>query len=279
MSEPGVTTVLVDGAPADQLPADDRGLLYGDGLFETLAVIDGRPCLWDRHMTRLQLGCRRLQLPAPPVSELRRTVEALTAGTTRAVLKIVLTRGSGGRGYRPPAAPRPRHIMMLSPWPAWPVHWQQQGVRVRVCDTPVADSPAVAGLKHLGRLEQVLARAEWQDTAIAEGLMLDGGGCVVEGTQSNVFVERQGELLTPPLSRSGVAGVVRGLIMDLAATVGAPVREQPLPLPTLRAADALYLTNSLIGVWRVRVLGDHELSLGHGPHPVIAQAIQQAYGP
>lgn len=279
MQKLGGTTVLVDGVLLDRLPVADRGLQYGDGLFETLAVSDGRPCLWDRHLSRLQHGCQRLGFTMPAATELRRLAATMTAAAARGVLKIIVTRGSGGRGYRPPDTARPRHIMTLSPWPDWPPQWQAQGVRIRLCDTPVADSPAVAGLKHLGRLEQVLARAEWQDPAIAEGLMLDSGGNVIEGTQSNLFLERQGRLLTPPLTGSGVAGVVRGLVMELAAAAGSPVTEQALRLPALYAADALYLTNSLIGVWQVRALGEHVFAVGPELHPVMAQAIRHVYGP
>ena len=109
--------------------------------------------------------------------------------------------------------------------------------------------------------------------------MLDSGGNVIEGTQSNVFVERQGRLLTPPLTSSGVAGVVRGLVMELAAAAGSPVVEQALPLPSLYAADALYLTNSLIGVWQVGALGEHAFTRRQGLSPVMVQAVQRVYGP
>jgi 4-amino-4-deoxychorismate lyase len=270
---------LIDGKPGDTLPVTDRGLLYGDGLFETLAVIDGRPCLWHRHLARLRDGCERLGIAVPDAATLRREAWSLTAQSPRAVLKIIITRGSGGRGYRPPEAAQPRRVLMLSDWPDWPAAWAEQGVRVRLCDARVADSPMVAGLKHLGRLEQVLARAEWRDPAIAEGLMLDGRGHLIEATQSNLFLERAGQLITPELSRAGVAGVLRGLILDLAAAAGSPVLERRVVPEDLPQADALYLSNSLIGVWRVAALADHSYPLQHAAHPVMRLAVEQAYGP
>ena len=271
--------MLVDGAATARIPVDDRGLQYGDGLFETIAVRDGRPCLWDRHSARLRDGCRRLGLGQPDPNQLLHAAQSLLNGRRQAVLKILVTRGSGGRGYRPPGNGRSRQILQVSPWPEWPAAWHDHGVRVRYCDTPLADSPAVAGLKHLGRLEQVLARAEWDDPDIGEGLMLDAAGSVIEATQSNVFAESDGQLVTPPLTRAGVAGVVRGLVMDLALQTDKPVMVRPLAPTELTRMDSLYLTNSLIGVWRVAALADHVYPADRAWHPVMRDAMEAAYRP
>ncbi|HKJ75680.1 MAG TPA: aminotransferase class IV, partial [Gammaproteobacteria bacterium] len=140
--------ILVDGKESDRLDVRDRGLQYGDGLFETLAVRDGRPRRWSAHLERLEVGCQRLGIPVPDQDVLGRDAERCCAGHVRAVLKLLVTRGSGGRGYRPPAEPRPRRILMTSPWPEYPDdHWAE-GVRLRYCDTPLGVSPALAGLKH-----------------------------------------------------------------------------------------------------------------------------------
>ena len=278
-SEPTVNTTLIDGSPADQIPADDRGLAYGDGLFETLAVRDGLPCLWERHLARLREGAARLAIPLPDPRLLEREALALCAGRARAVLKLTLTRAGGGRGYRPAAQAAGRRILSLSDWPGFPEPLQAQGVRVRLCQTRCATSPQTAGLKHLGRLEQVLARAEWDDPGIPEGVMLDADGLVVEGTQSNLFLDRGGHLFTPLLDRAGVAGVVRGLVMDEAAALGDPVREVRVPLAALDAADALYLTNSLIGVWRVASFREHRFALHLPMHPAIVRSVERVYAP
>jgi 4-amino-4-deoxychorismate lyase len=246
--------VLINGKTGDSLAATDRGLLYGDGLFETLAVCDGTACLWHRHMQRLEQGCRRLGMEAPNATDLANEAARLVEGRDRGILKIIVTRGSGGRGYRPdPGAPS-RRILQLFPSPDYPADWGQFGVELRFCTTPLAANPVLAGIKHLNRLEQVLARAEWDTPGIAEGLMADLEGRVIEGTMSNLFLVSGGELTTPPVDRCGVAGVMRALVLDLASRLGIPARIAEIRRPDLQHADALFMTNSLIGIWPVRQL-------------------------
>ncbi|HXH04565.1 MAG TPA: aminodeoxychorismate lyase [Candidatus Competibacteraceae bacterium] len=243
-----------DGKPADSLPLADRGLHYGDGLFETLTVRDGRPELWERHWARLLLGCERLGLPQPDATLWHAEAAALCAECRRGVLKLILTRGSGGRGYRPPLPAKPTRILGLYPWPDYPEGYWDEGVTVRLCRQPLSLNPALAGLKHLNRLDQVLARAEWGDPDIAEGLMCDPLGRLIEGTMSNLFLARDGELLTPTLDQSGIAGVMRGLILELCRKHRIACREAVLTPGDLAAADEVFLSNSLIGLWPVRAL-------------------------
>lgn len=254
--------VLIDGAPGERLPVSDRGLSYGDGLFETLALADGGPCLWERHLERLDAGCCRLGIAAPDPGLLRLETAQAIAGRSDGVLKIILTRGSGGRGYRPDPAATPRRILQWFPAPEYPRSWSVEGVRARFCSTSLGRNPRLAGIKHLNRLEQVLARAEWADPAIAEGLMLDSEGLVIEGTMSNLFVENDGRLLTPRLDRAGVTGVVRALVLEQARAQGIICEERDLAPQDLLEADALFLTGSLIGIWPVRRLGERRYGLG-----------------
>ena len=270
--------LLINGKPSELLPALDRGLQFGDGLFETLAVKDGRPCLWDAHLARLRLGCERLGIPMPDPESLRAEAESLVAGHARAVLKLMLTRGCGGRGYRPPDDPQPNRVMLLAEWPDYPAEWQSTGVKIRLCRTRLGLNPDLAGIKHLNRLEQVLARSEWDDPAIAEGLLCDLDGRVIEGTASNLFLQRDGRLLTPRLDRCGVAGVMRARVMQLAESMGQPVLEQDLGLVDLERAEALYLSNSLIGIWQVRQFAERDYA-GAKPHPVMAVVLETAFGP
>lgn len=258
------TPCWVDGVAADALPVLDRGLHYGDGLFETLAVKDGRIGLLQSHLERLQEGCVRLGLPMPPVEMLKTELLAAASGETRAVLKLMVTRGEGGRGYRPPAEPRSRRILLRYPWPEYPAAWSRDGVHVRICATRLAEQPRLAGMKHLNRLEQVLARAEWNEAdGYQEGLMLDAGSRVVEGTMSNVFaVTREGVLLTPDLSRAGVAGVMRRHILEQAAEAGVQIRVAELRLTELMQVHEIFLCNSLIGVWPVAELDGHKYAVG-----------------
>ncbi len=245
---------LIDGRQSDQINIEDRGLLYGDGLFETLAVRAGVPQLWDRHMQRLGLGCLRLGITPPDLTNLRKEAHAVCQGAERAVLKIIVTRGSGARGYRCRDSEKTTRIIALQPWPDYPDNFKQQGVAVRLCATRLGSNPVLAGLKHLNRLEQVMARNEWDDPTIPEGLMLDSAGTVIEGTMSNIFVVRGGVLQTPDLSQCGVAGIMRGLILEMAAEMGLTTEITQPGLKDIMAAQEIFLCNSLIGLWPVREL-------------------------
>ncbi|MBK1700439.1 aminodeoxychorismate lyase [Thiococcus pfennigii] len=271
----GPLRALIDGARGDRLPIGDRGLQYGDGLFETIALRGGRPCLWDLHLARLREGAARLGLPLPDPACLHRECLALGAELPDGVVKLIVTRGDGGRGYRPPAMPHPRRILTLHARPAHPRSWGDDGVAVVLCRTPVGQSPALAGLKHLNRLEQVLARAEWDDPQIAEGLMADADGHLVGGTMSNLFLLRGRTLLTPPLDRAGIAGTVRAALVRLAPGLGHRVVETRLRRADLADADGAFLTNAVIGLWPIRRFDGRDL--GHDPLPgALVAAVRRA---
>ncbi|MCP5142351.1 MAG: aminodeoxychorismate lyase [Chromatiales bacterium] len=247
--------ILVDGVVSDEVAALDRGLQYGDGVFETVATRDGRCEYWPEHIARLQAGCARLGFLAPDGGLLRAEAERALADSHGAgVLKIIVTRGVGGRGYRPPSRPEPVRIVAAFPFPDHPPSYAEQGIRLHACRTPAADHPALAGLKHLNRLPQVLARAEWDDPAAPEGLMRDLAGHPVEGTQSNLFLVRDGVLLTPDLSTVGVAGIIRARVLALATAGGIEARVESLPVDALDHADEVFVCNSLIGIWPVNAL-------------------------
>ena len=257
--------ILVDGKPRSTLEATDRGLFFGDGLFETMAAVGASIPLWERHLQRLTAGCRRLGIPFPRPADLWRDIQTVLARETdRSVIKLVVTRGSGGDGYRPPQVPNPTCLVQRRAWPDHATKMPRAGVRVRFCETRMATGSPVAGLKHLNRLEQVLARAEWQDAGIAEGLMQDRDGYVVEGTMSNLFVQEGGRWLTPPVDRCGVAGVMRRLVMEMADPLGYPVVEQRLRPSRLLAADAAFLTNAVVGIWPIGELDGRRLAVTPG---------------
>jgi len=253
---------LVNGQSQDHITVADRGLHYGDGLFETIAVTGGQPRLWERHWRRLSTGCRRLGIAPPDPEILWEEAHRVCTGVDQGVLKLILTRGAGGRGYRPPQTGQATRIMAMYPWPAYPeVNWQQ-GVAVRVCTSRLGRNPALAGMKHLNRLEQVLARSEWEDPHIAEGLMLDDDGHVIAGTMSNLFIVTAQGLLTPVLAACGVAGVMRSVILDLAAESDIAWQEAPLRLEDLHRADEVFLSNALIGIWPVRRVDQRDYGVG-----------------
>ena len=242
---------LLNGQSADSLALTDRALHYGDGLFETIAIRHGQPELWSRHWARLQHGAQRLGFQ--PLSHQLWYSEAqqLCQGVERGVLKLLLSRGSGGRGYRPPQPESAQRLMLRYPWPDYPADYWHHGVRVCECQHPVSLNPRLAGLKHLNRLDQVLARAEWQTPEIAEGLMYDPNGWLIEGTLSNVWLMREGKLYTPALTDSGIAGIMRQLLLEQAAALGLTCHVQALSRDDLLHAEAVWLSNSLIGLWPV----------------------------
>ncbi len=262
--------MLINGVTTDRLDARDRGLHYGDGVFTTLRVRDGEAVLWERHVARLQAGCERLRIVLPDVAQLRAEMRQVCAGTVRGVLKIIITRGVGGRGYAPPREYTPTRIVALHPWPDFPEKNWSVGVRVRVNAMRLARNPALVGIKHLNRLEQVLARAEWNDPAVAEGLMLDENNQVIEATAANVFIVRDSAVLTPALHECGVAGVMRAEIMELARSAGLQVHECELSLDAARSAEEMFLTNSVIGVWPVREVDMIEKPVGSVTQHIVA---------
>lgn len=268
--------MLVDGQPAQAIPADDRGLAYGDGLFETIAVRDGRCLAWDAHLARLAHGCAVLGFDAPDPCELAADRDHLLgAAAPHGVLKLVVTRGSGGRGYRPPEPARARRIASLHPWPASAdPATAAQPVRAWICHQRLSAQPALAGLKHLNRLEQVLASREWPGEDYYEGLMLDADGALVEGTRSNLVVVHGRVVSTPPLAHCGVRGIVRDALLARAPTLGLAVRETTLDLAALATADGILLCNSIIGL-RVVASVDH-LALRADPQPVAALTLRSA---
>ncbi len=253
----------VDGQPGGSPAPDDRGLAYADGLFETMAVRGGRPRFLSRHLDRLLAGCARLSLPAPDRSSLSTDLEAACNGVRHGVLKLMLTAGRGPRGYARPPTPSPTVIWGVAgtgPVAAAPI-------AVRWCATMTPVSPVIAGLKTIGRLEQVLARAEWDDPAIAEGLMASTEGWVVGATAGNVFLVEEGRLVTPSVARCGVAGVMRGLVIDTARAAGLEVRVTDVSPATLAAASELFVTNALTGLRPVCRLDGHD----RDPGPVSRQ--------
>ena len=253
--------VLINGVQGENISALDRGFQYGDGIFETLAVADGKPLLWDRHIRRFFHGAARLNLKAPSEELLRREAEQACRDAGRGVLKVVLTRGVSGRGYAPAADTVPTRTVGLLPWPDYPAHYRTDGVRVQFCHTLITRHNVLAGLKHLNRLEQILARMELKN-GCAEGLMQDEAGHVIEGTMTNVFVVLRGMLLTPDLTLSGVEGVMRGLIQERAGALAMDCRTTVLKREDILGAEEIFLTNSLIGIWPVRKIESRDYPLG-----------------
>jgi len=260
----------IDGQPAEALPLADRGLHYGDGLFETLGMRDGRIRRLEMHLERLQDGCERLGFPGPDADTLRRELDTACRGQDQAVLKLMVTRGIGGRGYRPPARASVTRILFRYPWPDYPPDWSQRGIELRICRTRLGLNPALAGLKHLNRLEQVMARAEWTEGA-QEGLMLGADGSVVEGTMTNLFASpAEGQLVTPDLTLAGVAGVTRRHILERARAAGLAVQVRGLTLDELLESREVFVCNSIAGIWPVKRIESRSYAVGPLTHRAVA---------
>ena len=264
----------IDGQAAEALPLTDRGLHYGDGLFETLAVRGGHIRRLEMHLERLNAGCERLGMPQPDERRLRRELGAATRDQTDAVLKLMLTRGRGGRGYRPPVEPQLTRILFRYPWPDYPEAWSEQGIELWICRTRLGLNPALAGLKHLNRLEQVMARREWSEGP-QEGLMLDTEGAVIEGTMTNLFASpAEGRLVTPDLGQAGVAGVTRHHILARARQEGLEVEVGSLTLDELLQCREIFVCNSIAGVWPVQRIESHSYTVGPFTRRAAAWAVE-----
>jgi 4-amino-4-deoxychorismate lyase len=256
-------TALVDGRPAANLDVLDRGLHYGDGLFETIACRAGKACFLDLHLERLSEGCARLGICYVDFAGLAAQIHTLAANPVQSIVKLIVTRGSAtARGYGAHGDEVPRTLLLQYPWPAEsPAHWEQ-GVAVRTAQGRLGENPTLAGLKHLNRLEQVLIRGEWRDPAIQEALVFGSSGWLVSGTMSNVFLIRGKELMTPAIIGAGIRGVMRRVVLREAQRGGLAVLETQLDAAAVAHCDEIFLTNARIGIWPVRALDGRERTVG-----------------
>lgn len=244
--------IYINGKSTRQISALDRGFAYGDGFFETCYVYNNKIHLWDLHLERLQYTAKRLLITVD-LDQLGSCIQQILQDNQfeHAVLKIQITRGETQRGYVFADDIVPNYSLYLSQATSFIKQQWINGVKARVCNLRLSSNPSLAGLKHLNRLENILARAEWKDE-FAEGLLLDQNHYLIEGTMSNIFLVKDNSLLTPDLTTSGVAGVMRKAIVDIYAdSLSISVQEKKLTLADLATADEVFLCNSLIGIWPV----------------------------
>jgi 4-amino-4-deoxychorismate lyase len=259
-------SALIDGDAAGGLSPFDRGLHFGDGVFETIACLHRRARFLSLHLERLAHGCRTLGFSPPQEEQLREEVARLAGEQERAIVKLIVTRGPATvRGYAVSSDARATRVAIRYPWPVEDPVLQQQGVSVRVAAMRLGENPALAGLKHCNRLEQILARSE-PGGASAEALMLSRSGKLVSGTMTNVFLvdgpPRSPRLRTPAIDVCGVAGVMRRVVLREAARAGIAASECALWPADLEAATEIFLTNARVGIWPVARLGERTLVPG-----------------
>ncbi len=250
---------LINGKPGSTIDINDRGLNYGDGIFETVAVHDGVTLLWDLHWLRMVKGCRQLSLTIPDRETIEQELKLLAKKITKGIIKIVLTRGVGKRGYRPEPEQNCTRILSSSPWPnKKPGDKKGEGVDAYICKHVIYPDPQLAGLKHLNRLTQVMASIEVSNNGSGNnnriGLMCDPDNNLVEAISANIFVIEKNTLKTPELINYGVAGVMREHVLVQARNLDINTEVNMLEVSCLKKADEVFLTNSIIGILPVKTI-------------------------
>ncbi len=242
-------TYIVNGSFDYAISPLDRGFAYGDGVFRTMIVRNGLPECWPQHYQKLVADCAAINIVCPSAELLISDLQLLfteqeIADDSVTVVKIIITRGEGERGYAPPAITSPLRVMIKTDMPTYPNEYFDEGVDLHICKTTLATQPLLAGVKHLNRLENVLARMEWTDPNIVDGMMLDSDQHVIECTSANIFICNGNTLTTPSLDLCGIAGITRQRVMDLAHLIGLSIKVESFKLEQLFAADAVIITNS-----------------------------------
>ena len=250
-------TSIVNGHLNGTISPLDRGLAYGDGIFRTIKVVNGLPEQWPAHYQKLVADCGVIGIVCPSAELLMSDWQQLFSADEHAVAKIMITRGEGERGYKPPAVTAPVRVLLKLASTTYAETNFTEGVHLHLCDTRLAAQPKLAGIKHLNRLENVLARMEWHNPDIADGLMLDFQNNVIECTSANIFARFGDALITPSLDSCGIAGITRQRIVELAYTLALNPIIETFNLKKLLSADEVIICSSLYGAWQVRSIADH----------------------
>ena len=258
--------MLINGIETNKISALDRGLAYADGLFSTIKVQYGQLCLWELHLQRLQLGTQKLFFPETDWQALKAEVDFVAMSLKKqpqAVLKVILTRGNTSRGYSALPCVDVLRIVSSSAYPDHYLQWQTQGIALMQCQTRLGRQKQLAGLKTLNRLEQVLIKHELDAQGALDGLVCDEFEHVIEACSANVFLYLDNNWVTPSLSYCGVAGVQRRNIMQVACSRGICIIEKEVSIKDIYRAQALCLTNALMGVVPVTRYRDHYYDAMH----------------
>lgn len=248
---------LINGAEQQWLAASDRATQFGDGCFTTARILDGQIQFLPAHVQRLRLACERLMIPFTDWALLSREMTQLAAGESSGVVKVILSRGAGGRGYSTAGCDAPTRILARSSAPAHYARWRQEGITLALSPVPLGRNPLLAGIKHLNRLEQVLIRAHLEQTAADEALVLDSDGWVTECCAANIFWRRGREVFTPRLDQAGVDGIMRQYCLRQLATSDFRVVEVSARQDALAQAEEVIICNALMPVAPVRQWAEH----------------------
>jgi len=247
---------FINGKPESELPADDRATQFGDGCFTTARIVDGQIHFLPAHLQRLRDACQRLMIPFTEWSALEQEMQSCASGHAQAVLKVLLSRGSGGRGYSGSACVNPTRVLSISAWPAHYPRWRGEGITLTLSPVRLGRNPLLAGIKHLNRLEQVLIRAHFEQTDADEALVLDSDGWLTECCAANMFWRKGGEVFTPRVDQAGVNGIMRQHCIRLLTTSDFTLQEVNVPETALAQADEVIICNALMPVVPVRAYGE-----------------------
>ncbi len=259
-----VLNSIVNGEVSNGISIQDRGFNYGDGLFETIALVNQQPVFWNEHYQRLLKGCKVLGIDCPAEQKLKEDVKKLmhlSQDINTAIVKIMVTRGNSERGYQYSDNLVSNVVVSLFTPPSYPSSYWNKGVNIKLCETQLASQKQLAGIKHLNRLEQVLARNEWQDE-YQEGLMADAAGNIIEAVMSNIFIVKNNVVQTPLIINAGVNGIMRNIVLKLCEANGIMAIEDKISLEQVLAADEVFLTNSIIGIWPVKQISSQAYNSG-----------------
>ncbi|MDK9357204.1 aminodeoxychorismate lyase [Lelliottia sp. V106_10] len=247
---------FINGQQQDSLPASDRATQFGDGCFTTARIAEGEVCLLDAHLQRLQLACERLLIPFTQWAELQREMIDMAKGNPRGVLKAIISRGAGGRGYSGASCLNPTRILSVSAYPAHYDLWRRDGIRLALSPVRLGRNPMLAGIKHLNRLEQVLIRAHLEQSDAEEALVLDSDGLITECCAANLLWRRGNDVFTPKMDQAGVNGIMRQFCLQNLAHSAFRVVEVHTGVEALLDADEVVVCNALMPVVPVRAYGD-----------------------
>ncbi|MCG9711663.1 aminodeoxychorismate lyase [Shewanella insulae] len=259
--------IWVNGQQEDSVSAFDRGLAYGDGLFATMRCRGTEVLFLESHLLRLAQGANRLGLPLPEAALTEQIAKACEQGAKQFsqdyCLKVLISRGTGGRGYMPPQTPAPTCVLSLHEIPAHYLQWQAGGIKLQVSQVTLGQQPLLAGMKHLNRLEQVLIRTHQLDVGFDDWLVCDTAGNIIEASMANLFFIKGGTIVTPSLEQAGVAGVMREQLLLWFVLAGFNLEVRRVSLEELAHFDHVLACNSLFGAVAVNGIAEH--SFGHSP--------------
>ena len=256
---------LINGQFTDKISVLDRGLSYGDGFFETmnwkyfLTTKVSKVEFWKRHLLRLKKGCESTLINFPSISLIESYRDKILKkskkqGMSSGVLKIIITRGSGGRGYKFERNMIPNIILLVFPSLQYNEKNYKNGVNLKFCSSNLSINKNIAGFKHLNRLDSVVARSEWTNQNIFEGIITDIDGSVIEGTMTNIFCIKKSKLYTPNISEVGIKGIMRDVILEKFCGYFKQTIEKKITVKFLLESDSVFITNSIIKIVPVKKL-------------------------